>query len=236
MASSQTALPRPRLFIGSGTSGRPIAETLRAQLVGLANVTTWCEGDGVAAALPAYDVAAFVLDRLPERGVLVQLGVLLGALGPERVVVLPVSGVAELPYPFQDLVIATHPAALADRVLRLTTPSSSSLPASPVARRKRRSLGIACSDRPGQTLRIADISVTGALLETFGEIPENQTLELNLTLENGRSIGVTAKVVRIQYPQWGRVGGVGVAFTHFAGDALQVLEKYVNDEPALAIA
>jgi hypothetical protein len=236
MATFQTVSPRPKLFIGSGSSGRAIAETLRAQLVGLANVTTWCEGDGVAAALPAYDVAAFVLDRLPDRGVLVQLGVLLGALGPERVVVLPVSGVSELPYPFHELVVATHPAALADRVLRLTAPANPSLPASPVARRKRRSLGIASSDRPGQMLRIADISVTGALLETFGEIPHDQILELNLTLENGRSIGVTAKVVRIQYPQWGRIGGVGVAFTHFAGDALQVLEKYVNDEPALAIA
>jgi hypothetical protein len=105
-----------------------------------------------------------------------------------------------------------------------------------VARRKRRAVGIACSDRPGQTLRIADISVTGALLETFGEIPQDQILELNLTLENGRSIGVTAKVVRIQYPQWGRVGGVGVAFTHFAGDARQVLESYVDDEPVFAIA
>jgi hypothetical protein len=121
MASFQTFSPRPRLFVGSGTSGHAIAETLRAQLIGLANVTTWCEGDGIAAALPAYDVAAFVLDRLPERGVLVQLGVLLAALGPERVVVLPVSGVEELPYPFHNLVIATHPAALADRVSTAVT-------------------------------------------------------------------------------------------------------------------
>jgi hypothetical protein len=162
--------------------------------------------------------------------------VLLGNLGPERVVVLPAPGVAELPYPFRELVIATQPADLADRVLRLTKPAGSTLPAGPVARRKRRSLGTACSDRPGQTLRIADISVSGALLETFGEIPEHRVLELNLALENGRTIAVTAKVVRIQYPQWGRIGGVGVAFTHFAGDARQVLEKYVDDEPAFAMA
>jgi hypothetical protein len=236
MAPSQTALARPKLFIGSGTSGRAIAETLRAQLVGLANVTTWCEGESVTAVLPPIDVAAFVLDRLPERGVLVQLGVLLGALGRDRIVVLPVSGAAELPYPFQDLVVTTHPAALADRVLRVATPASPGLPVGPVARRKRRSIGTACSDRPGQTLRIADISVTGALLETFGEIPERQMLDLNLTLENGRSVGVTAKVVRIQYPQWGRVGGVGVAFTEFAGDGRQVLEKFVDDESAFALA
>ena len=236
MATSQSTPPRPRLFIGSGIPGHAIAETLRAQLVGRANVTTWCEGDRVAAILPAYDVAAFVLDRVPERGVLVQLGMFLGALGPERIVVLPAAGLAELPYPFQDLILAANPAALADRVLRLMTLPGSTLPVGPVARRKRRSLGTAFSDRPGQLLRIADISVTGALLETFGEIPENQVLELNLTLENGRRIGVTAKVVRIQYPQWGRVGGVGVAFTHFVGDARQVIEKYVDDEPALAIA
>jgi hypothetical protein len=236
MSPSQAAHARPNLFIGSGTSGRAIAETLRAQLVGLANVTTWCEGESVAAVLPAFDVAAFVLDRLPERGVLVQLGVLLGALGRDRIVVLPVSGATELPYPFHDLVVTTHPAALAERVLRVATPARPALPAGPVARRKRRSIGTACANRPGQTLRIADISVTGALLETFGEIPENQTLELSLTLENGRSVGVTAKVVRIQYPQWGRVGGVGVAFTQFVGDGRQVLEKYVDDEPAYASA
>jgi hypothetical protein len=236
MASSHSLPIRPRLFIGSGASGRPIAETLRAQLVGLAHVTLWYEGDEVGAAPPAYDVAAFVLDRLPERGVLVQLGVHLGALGTQRIVVLPASGAAELPYPFRDLVVLTQPAALADRVMRLTKPASPALPAGPVARRKRRSLGSACSDRPGQTLRIADISVTGALLETFGEIPEDQMLELNLTLENGRTIEVTAKVVRIQYPQWGRVGGVGVEFTHFAGDSLQILERYVNDEPVFATA
>jgi hypothetical protein len=236
MALSQSVTTRPKVFIGSGMSGRAIAETLRAQLIGLANVTTWCEGDGVASAPPAYDVAAFVVDRLPERGVLVQAGVFLGTLGPERVVVLPTSGVADLPYPLRELVMATDPAALADRVLRLTKAPSPTLPTGPVARRKRRSIGSACSDRPGQTLRVADISVTGALLETFGEIPQNQVLELNLTLENGRSIGVTAKVVRIQYPQWGRVGGVGVAFTHFAGDSRQILEKYLDDEPAFAIA
>ena len=236
MASSQPLPNRPRLFIASGLAGQAIAETLRAQLVGLAQVTTWCEGDEVTAAVPECDVAAIVLDRVPERGVLVQLGVLLGALGPERVVVLPASGVVDLPYPFKDLLIATHPAALADRVLRLSKPATPALPVGPVARRKRRLLGTAASDRPGQKLRIADISMSGALLETFGEIPENQVLDLNLALENGRTISVTAKVVRIQYPQWGRVGGVGVAFTHFSGDARQVLASYIDDESALAMA
>ena len=78
-------------------------------------------------------------------------------------------------------------------------------------------------------MRIADISLTGALLETYGEIPEHQLLDLDLTLENGRCVRVTAKVVRIQYPQWGRVGGVGVAFTRFEGDSQAILARYFDD-------
>ena len=84
------------------------------------------------------------------------------------------------------------------------------------------------SVRSGQKVRIADISLTGALLETFGEIPEHQLLDLDLELESGRSVRVTAKVVRIQYPQWGRVGGVGVAFTRFAGDSQAILAEYLD--------
>jgi Tfp pilus assembly protein PilZ len=53
-------------------------------------------------------------------------------------------------------------------------------------------------------------------------------LDLDLTLEDGRRIRVTAKVVRIQYPQWGRVGGVGVAFTRFEGDSRAILEQYLD--------
>ena len=94
-----------------------------------------------------------------------------------------------------------------------------------VARRLRRSLGTACSVHPGGTLRIADISLTGALLETFGEIPENQMLELDLALDNVR---VTARVVRIQHPQWGRVGGVGVQFIRFEGESRSILEEFIN--------
>ena len=91
-----------------------------------------------------------------------------------------------------------------------------------VARRLRRSL------HPGGTLRIADISLTGALLETFGEIPENQMLELDLALDNGGRVRVTARVVRIQHPQWGRVGGVGVQFIRFEGESRSILEEFIN--------
>ena len=87
---------------------------------------------------------------------------------------------------------------------------------------------MACSVDPGRTLRIADISVTGALLETFGEIPEGQLLDLDLALDNGAHVRVTASVVRIQHPQWGRVGGVGVQFIRFEGESQSILEEFLS--------
>jgi hypothetical protein len=98
----------------------------------------------------------------------------------------------------------------------------------------RRSLGTACTVDPGRTLRIADISVTGALLESYGEIPEGQVLDLDLALENGQRVRVTAKVVRIQHPQWGRVGGVGVQFIRFEGESLSILEQFLETSPTPA--
>jgi hypothetical protein len=97
-----------------------------------------------------------------------------------------------------------------------------------VARRMRRSLGTACTADAGRTLRIADISVTGALLESFGEIPEGQVLDLDLALDNGTHVRVTAEVVRIQHPQWGRVGGVGVQFIQFEGESRSILEEFLS--------
>lgn len=101
-----------------------------------------------------------------------------------------------------------------------------------VARRLRRSLGTACLVHPGRTLRIADISLTGALLETFGELPVDQILDLDLEMENGRHVRVTAKVVRVQHPQWGRVGGVGVQFIQFEGESRSILEQFLETGPA----
>src|SRR5262245_55179334 len=103
-----------------------------------------------------------------------------------------------------------------------------------VARRLRRYLGIACSVDPGRTMRIADISVSGALLETFGEMPEGQILDLDLALDNGAHVRVTAKVVRTQHPQWGRVGGVGIQFIRFEGASLSILEEFLSRPTAPA--
>jgi len=224
--------------VGSSRGGLHVAETLRASLLDDAELTTWSEGEAAPSAR-AFDAAAFVLCSSPGFDVLLRLGLFLGVLGRERLVVCPAYDTVEIPAELRELSAPPQPAAIRELVLRVTQPGSAPrvpMPATPdlvsqVARRRRRSLGTASSDRPEQTLRIADISLTGALLETFGEIPENQVLDLDLALENGAHVRVTAEVVRMQYPQWGRVGGVGVRFVRFEGDSKAVLARYIEAEP-----
>jgi hypothetical protein len=253
MAPSHSLPQRPKLFVDSSTVGQHFAEILQTGLAEVADVTTAC--DGIADASRTFDLAVFVLGGVPEVGMLLRLGVFLGALGRERVVIIcPASGVRDLPSELRDVTLATYSpsgngidhgavgsvcATIKEHALRLTTPAGLVAGSEPpaggaaahVARRLRRLLGTACSVRSGQTLRIVDISLTGALLETYGEIPEHQLLDLDLTLENGRRIRVTAKVVRIQYPQWGRVGGVGVQFTRFEGESHAILQRYLETDP-----
>jgi hypothetical protein len=248
MDATHSLPTRPKLFVDFSETGRRAAAILGAGLSDVADVTTSCEG--VADASRSFDLAVFVLDGEQDSNLLLRLGVFLGALGRERVVLIgPALNAHDLPTELRDVTIAAYSpygggndiealgvvcASIKEHVQRLTTPAGHANPPSPdhagppVARRMRRSLGTACSVRSGQKLRIADISLTGALLETFGEIPEHQLLDLDLELEGGRSARVVAKVVRIQYPQWGRVGGVGVAFTRFAGDSQSVLANYLE--------
>ncbi len=248
MSSQASIPPRPKLLVASSTEDRHLAEILRAGLDGFADVTLWCAGDGNLDAARTFDFAAFVLSRSPRDGMLVGVGVFLGALGRERTfIVCPASSATDLPTELRGVPLATYQVssdgevhtalervcgAIDEYARRLIVPA---FPESQVARRRRRSLGTACSVRPGRTLRIADISVTGALLETYGEIPENHVLDLDLTLENGSRIQVTAKVVRTQHPQWGRVGGVGVVFTRFEGDSRSLLERYIAADPSAPV-
>ena len=229
MPAPRKSLSRPKLFVASSTPGRDTVVRLAGELHDVADVTTWC--DGSAAPLPAppgFDAAAFALCGAPEWGLFLRLGMFLGALGRERILVVPAeSRAVYLPQELGGLIVMTEVAAIREHLLQL-----GSTPSDKVARRRRRTLGDASSQRSHQTLRIADISLTGALLETFGEIPENQTLDLELALENGRRVRVGAKVVRVQHPQWGRVGGVGVAFTRFDGDSYAILERFLADDPA----
>lgn len=192
-----------------------------------------------------------------RESVALQLGVFLGALGRQRTfIVCSTSTTIELPSDLRGVTLATYRptedgnihAALGcactiikDQIRRLT-PSAAPLkvmartrtaPEPKVARRRRReSLGTAATVGPKRELRIADISVSGALLESFGEIPVHQMLDLDITLDDSARVRVTAKVVRIQHPQWGKVGGVGVAFVRFEGDSQAVLERYIESDYA----
>jgi len=96
-------------------------------------------------------------------------------------------------------------------------------------RRRRRSLGTARTGLPRTQYRVADISVTGALLETGGEMPVGNPIELDISLENGANARMDAVVVRNQRPEWGVTAGVGVQFTRFEGQAKAVIESYVRE-------
>ena len=98
-----------------------------------------------------------------------------------------------------------------------------------VARRvRRRTLGRAIRDDPiaESAWGIRDVSISGAFLETHAPIPVGSELELALVFGTA-VIHVTARVVRVQEPAWGQVGGVGIEFTRLRGDSRQFLESYV---------
>jgi len=219
------APPRPRLLIATSIGGQAAATALRTGLDGATDITLWVEGEPAPSAR-AFDAAAFVLCDRPGPAAMLRLGVFLAALGRERIVVCPVSSAVELHYELHDLAVAPEAPAVLAKLRHLTEA------AQPAAPRRHRSIGAARSTRPEASFRIADISLTGAFLETFGEIPEGQTLELTLELENGKRLHVDALVVRIQHPQWGRVGGVGVRFVRFAGNSHELLERFLDDGPA----
>jgi hypothetical protein len=221
---------RPRLFIGSSSGGRSLAEVFLVGLDDVATVTSWCDGQPAPSARE-FDAAAFILCHRPAPSILLRLGVFLGTLGRDRIVVCPAVPGVQIPAELVDLTIPGHPASVREHLARVAAPSSQPATGSP-ARRRRRSLGTAHSARPEQSLRIADISLTGALLETFGEIPERHVLDLELALGCPERVRVTAEVVRIQHPQWGRVGGVGVRFVRFEDGSKETLARYLEEAEA----
>ncbi|HEX4822958.1 MAG TPA: TIR domain-containing protein [Candidatus Polarisedimenticolaceae bacterium] len=181
------------------------------------------------------------------------LGICLGSLGRQRTFVV-CSAESPLPAELRGVVAATFPpprsagippavgcaaAILREQILRLVPAPTAGKAAragatkpNQVARRRRRpTLGTAYLAGPRRVLKIVDISMTGALLESFGEIPEGQLLDLDLALENGTRIRVSARVARNQHPQWGRSGGVGVAFLRFEGDSREHLAQYIDADP-----
>jgi len=202
MDATQALPTRPKLFVDFSEPGRRVAAILGAGLSDVADVTTKCEG--IADASRTFDLAVFVLDGGHDTGMLLRLGVFLGALGRERVVLIgPALNANDLPSELRDVTLASYSpyddgndveslgvvcSSIKAHVQRLTTPAGQPNPPSPdnartrVPRKERRALGTACSVRSGQRLRIVNISLTGALLETFGEIPEHQILDLDLEL------------------------------------------------------
>jgi hypothetical protein len=51
-------------------------------------------------------------------------------------------------------------------------------------------------------------------------------MDICLGLE-GRLIPIRARVVRVQEPGWGVVGGCGVVFEYATGDSRRVVERFV---------
>jgi hypothetical protein len=189
-----------------------------------------------------------------RESMLLPFGMFLGALGIQRtIIVCSTSTTIDLPSDLTGVTLATYrpagragiPAAIGcactivkERIRRLTPAlAAAMIPAKTtevpeVARRRRRpSLGTASLSNPRRSVRISDISMTGALLETYGEIPENQLLDIGLLLEGGSRVRVTARVVRTQHPQWGRVGGIGIEFLGFEGDSRDILATYIESDP-----
>jgi len=96
------------------------------------------------------------------------------------------------------------------------------------------SLGIARAHGPKEEWRIVNISESGALLATPGELPVGKILNLDLRLDDDTVVSMTARVVRVQHPGWGKVGGVGVAFTSVAETSALALRAFVESNSRAA--
>lgn len=195
-------------------------------------------------------------NNIPRDNLLFELGLFMGSMGRERTfIVRPGDEPLDLPSDLAGIIAATYVARSAADLAAAMGPVCTQIkskirhslgmpdPARPgseeaeekrpfvARRRRRRSLGTASTVGPKKTHRVVDISVSGALLETDGEMPVGQLLELDLSLDERTRARVTGKVVRVQEPQWGLVGGVGVAFTQYDDDSKNIIEKYVNADP-----
>jgi len=100
-------------------------------------------------------------------------------------------------------------------------------------RRRRRLLGRAHVTDPDHSefshlaFDMRDVGAGGAFLETSGPIPVGTRLNLSLVLGPVLT-HVKARVVRVQEPAWGRIGGVGVSFEEMSDSVVELLENYVE--------
>lgn len=74
---------------------------------------------------------------------------------------------------------------------------------------------------------LRDVSASGALIETAGPIEVGTQLHLGIELQGLRA-EVQAKVVRVQEPQWGSPGGVGVQFQSLSAAAAATIATMVE--------
>ncbi|HEY8719763.1 nucleotide-binding protein [Pengzhenrongella sp.] len=130
----------PRVFIGSSTEGKSVAENFQAALGADAEVTVWDQGifgaggytmESLEAAALASDFAVLVMtpdDTLTMRGeerpaprgnVLIELGLFMGALGVRRVLMLsPQSAAIAFPSDLSGITRLSYDAARGDGNLR----------------------------------------------------------------------------------------------------------------------
>ena len=214
------------------------------------------ESSFAALVITSGDVLAMKGERrtVARDNLLFEAGLFMGRLGRDRLfVVCPWDSGIHLPSNLLGLTMAHYPAESEDGLQVALGPASkrireaiaqlkgakptqtlapASLPFDPHSQfsrpRRCNSLGIALTHSQKDELRIVNISVSGALLETPGEIPVGKTLELDLRLDNGIVISVTACVVRVQQPDWQRTGGVGVAFTSVPEESARALKAFVE--------
>jgi hypothetical protein len=191
--------------------------------------------------------------------ILFEAGLFMGRLGRDRTfLVCPKDGGMLLPSDLTGLTVAYYsgehfgnrrallgPASsqIKEAIsLKLQTPAErESWSAKPVDRREHvvrprrcNSLGIALAHGPKEEWRIVNISESGALLATHGELPVGKILNLELQLDDDTVVSLTARVVRVQQPGWRHIGGVGVAFTAPTDESIRALRAFVESSPKAA--
>jgi hypothetical protein len=187
----------------------------------------------------------------PPGNLLVEAGLFLAHLGHARTfLICPDAGI-ELPSDLAGLIFATFPAGtngnarallapacgqIKDAVLRLHARPTEELRPGQIARRRRVDwVGTAMAHGPDDAMRIVNLSVTGAFLETGFPAPmPGERLELHLRLRGDRLVYLEAEVVRVQEPRWKQIGGVGVKFTAVSAVTRQTLEEFVEAEERAA--
>lgn len=196
--------------------------------------------------------------RGPRDNVLFELGLFVGQLGRERTfLVYPQDRDLELPSDLAGVTAATYcergdgnlRAAVGPACTVIGQKISMLVPGTQVPddeqqggrgrgrkwiarRRRRRSLGTARTRSTARDFGLANISVSGALLETDGPVDVGERLDLDLDLDGRSSVRVVAEVVRVQRPDWGRVGGIGVRFVEYTADAFRKIDNYVCADSA----